>query len=81
MNIYRTKNVFIGLNQGESAYWQVNAGNTVINPAPWTNSLLPGEPDFSWCGASDAAVRICFPTTLSRRLNACAHLFNMLKLT
>src|SRR5689334_21627854 len=57
MNIYRAKNIFIGLNQGESAYWQVKTGNTVINPAPWTDSLLPGEPDFSWCGASDAAVR------------------------
>ncbi|KAH8647050.1 glycoside hydrolase family 55 protein [Tricladium varicosporioides] len=58
MNIYRAKNVFIGLNQGESAYWQVKTGNTVINPAPWTDSLLPGEPDFSWCGASDAACRV-----------------------
>jgi glucan 1,3-beta-glucosidase len=76
MNIYRAKNVFIGLNHGESAYWQVNAGNTVINPAPWTDSLLPGEPDFSWCGASDAAVRICCSLTLSHRLNAHAHLLN-----
>jgi glucan 1,3-beta-glucosidase len=60
MNIYKAKNVFIGLQQGESAYWQVNAGNSLINPAPWTDSLLPGEPDFSWCGASDTAVSTDF---------------------
>jgi glucan 1,3-beta-glucosidase len=59
MNIYNAKNVFLGLQQSETAYWQVSGDNTgVINPAPWTNSLLPSEPDFSWCAASDTAVRM-----------------------
>lgn len=62
MNIYNAKNVFLGLQQSETTYWQVTGVNTGANalydPAPWTNSLLPSEPDFSWCGASDASVNM-----------------------
>jgi len=56
LNINNAKNVFLGLEQGESPYWQ-GTGNTVLNPAPWTDSLLPSDPDFSWCAASDVQVR------------------------
>lgn len=55
MNMNGAKNVFLGLQQGEAAYWQ-GSGNTVLAPAPYTGSLLAGEPDWSWCGASDAVV-------------------------
>lgn len=64
LNINKAKNVFLGLEQGESPYWQ-GTGNTVINPAPWTDSLLPSDPDFSWCAASDVQVRINLLNTLT----------------
>ncbi|KUJ10056.1 pectin lyase-like protein [Mollisia scopiformis] len=58
MNIVGAKNVFLGLQQGEAAYWQ-GAGATVLAPAPWTDSLLPSEPpDWSWCAATDAVCRM-----------------------
>ena len=56
VNINKAENVFIGLQEGESAYWQ-GKGNTVLAPAPWKDNLLESDPDFSWCGASDALVR------------------------
>ena len=55
VNINKAENVFIGLQEGEAAYWQ-GKGNTVLAPAPWTQSLLASDPDFSWCGASEVQV-------------------------
>ena len=57
VNIHNAKNVFIGLQEGESAYWQ-GTGNKLLAPEPWTKSLLPSDPDFSWC-APDSAM-VCF---------------------
>jgi glucan 1,3-beta-glucosidase len=56
LNINNPKNVFLGLEQGESPYWQ-GTGNTGVNPALWTDHLLTSDPDFSWCTASDVQVR------------------------
>ena len=64
-NINKAENVFIGLQQGESAYWQ-GKGNTLLAPAPWKDSLLESDPDFAWCGSNDAEV-ITAPETLTRR--------------
>jgi len=55
VNINKAENVFIGLQQGESAYWQ-GKGNTVLAPAPWKDSLLESDPDFEWCGANEVQV-------------------------
>jgi glucan 1,3-beta-glucosidase len=55
--MYKANNVFLGLQQGESAYYQ-GTGNTLLPPAPWASSLLPSDPDFSWCAAGDAVCRM-----------------------
>jgi glucan 1,3-beta-glucosidase len=57
MNIHKAKNVFLGLQQGEAAYFQ-GTGNTLLAPAPWTSTLQPSDPDFSWCATSDAVCRM-----------------------
>ncbi|TVY68952.1 Glucan endo-1,3-beta-glucosidase [Lachnellula suecica] len=57
MNMYNAKNVFLGLQQGEAAYYQ-GTGNTLLPPAPWADSALPSDPTFSWCSASDAMCRM-----------------------
>ncbi|KAK4190867.1 glucan endo-1,3-beta-glucosidase [Podospora australis] len=56
VGIHQAENVFIGLQQGESAYWQ-GKGNTVLAPAPWTESLRESDPDFNWC--ADDEVEQC----------------------
>ncbi|CAO2656193.1 Nn.00g049960.m01.CDS01 [Neocucurbitaria sp. VM-36] len=55
--IHNAANVFVALEQGEAPYWH-GAGNTLLPPAPFTAALRPSEPDFSWCGASDALCRM-----------------------
>jgi hypothetical protein len=54
--IHNAKGVFLGVHQSESAYWQVQTQAPVLNPGSWSSGLLKGEPNFSWCGASDGAV-------------------------
>jgi len=55
MAYYRASNVFSGLQQGESAPYE-GPSSTLPAPPPWGDVLLPGEPDYSWCGASDNKV-------------------------
>jgi glucan 1,3-beta-glucosidase len=57
MNIDRAENVFIGLQEGESAYWQGVKPNPLA-PAPWTGYLLDSDPDWSWCADDDAQVGV-----------------------
>ncbi|GAB1315552.1 Family 55 glycoside hydrolase [Madurella fahalii] len=70
VNIHKAENVFIGLQQGEAAYWQ-GAGNKLLAPEPWADSLLPSDPDYDWCGAED--VQCCMGLyqliTESRNIN------------
>ncbi len=47
--------MFIGLQEGESAYWQ-GPGNTVQAPQPWTQSLWDTDPSFAWCQANEELV-------------------------
>ncbi|KAK5991709.1 Glucan endo-1,3-beta-glucosidase BGN13.1 [Cladobotryum mycophilum] len=57
MNIHQARNVFLGFQQSESAYWQgVDSG--FLTPEPWSDSLLPSDPDFSWCATDDAQCRM-----------------------
>jgi glucan 1,3-beta-glucosidase len=55
VNINKAENVFIGLQEGEAAYWQ-GKENTRLAPAPWTQSLWDTDPDFAWCQANEAMV-------------------------
>lgn len=56
-NLYNARNVFIGLQQGEAAYWQGN-GTVAPAPQPWQDVLQPSDPDFSWCAADDQQCRM-----------------------
>ena len=57
MNINKAANVFLGFQQSETPYWQGN-GSGLLTPAPWSDSLLPSDPDFNWCAADDAQCRM-----------------------
>ncbi|KAK0748997.1 glycoside hydrolase family 55 protein [Schizothecium vesticola] len=57
VNIRNAKNVFIGLQEGESAYWQ-GTGNKLLAPEPWSKSLLASDPDFGWCAVDSAMCRM-----------------------
>lgn len=52
VNINKAKDVFIGLQQSEAAYWQ-GKNNTVLAPEPWMQSLWKNDPEFAWCEATD----------------------------
>jgi hypothetical protein len=56
VSIHNAKGVFLGVQQAESAYWQVQTQAAVLNPGSWSSALLPGEPNFGWCGTRDGAV-------------------------
>lgn len=56
-NFYNARNVFVGLQEGEAAYWQGN-GTVAPAPQPWQDALLPSDPDFSWCAADDDQCRM-----------------------
>ncbi|KAF2830766.1 family 55 glycoside hydrolase [Ophiobolus disseminans] len=57
VTINSASNIFVGLQQGEAAYYQ-GTGNTLLAPAPWTSNLLPSDPSFSWCAASAVSCRM-----------------------
>ncbi|KAF2024187.1 family 55 glycoside hydrolase [Setomelanomma holmii] len=57
VTINSASNVFVGLQQGEAAYYQ-GTGNTLLAPAPWGANLLPSDPDFSWCAANAVSCRM-----------------------
>jgi len=57
LNIHRAKDVYVGIEQGEAPYWQ-GQGNTLLPPVPFADSLLPSDPNFSWCPTTDAKCRM-----------------------
>ena len=56
VSIHNAKGVFLGVQQAESAYWQVQTQAPVLNPGSWSSALFAGEPNFGWCGTRDSAV-------------------------
>lgn len=56
ISIHNAKGVFLGVHQSESAYWQVQTTASQFNPGSWSSALFAGEPNFSWCPATDGAV-------------------------
>ena len=55
VNIDRAENVFIGLQEGETPYWQ-GSDNTLLAPEPWKQALWDNDPSFAWCQANEAMV-------------------------
>ena len=53
------QNVFVGMQQSETPYWQ-GAGSPSLAPAPWTVNSTYGDPTFSNCAASDALCRMAW---------------------
>ncbi|KAK6217374.1 exo-beta-1 [Colletotrichum tabaci] len=49
-NLHNAQNVYISLEQTESAYWQ-GQGTPLRAPSPWTVKPAYGDPDFSNCAA------------------------------
>lgn len=47
-NLHNAENVYAGMQQTETAYWQ-GVGSQQNAPAPWTPNGVFGDPDFSWC--------------------------------
>lgn len=55
-NFYKAQNVFTAQQQSETPYWQ-GPGN-LLAPAPWAESVVDSDPDFSQCAANDATCRM-----------------------
>lgn len=56
-NFHNAQNVFAGMQQSETAYWQ-GAGTQQSAPGPWLALSQYGDPDFSWCGGGDQVCRM-----------------------
>ena len=56
-NLHNAINVYAGLQQTETAYWQ-GAGSQQNAPGPWTALSLYGNPDFLWCAEGDQSCRM-----------------------
>lgn len=57
VTIRDAKQVFVGLQQGEAAYYQ-GTGNTLLAPQPWDKDMLASDPDFPWCAANAVSVSV-----------------------
>jgi hypothetical protein len=57
LNFFSANNVLVSLLQSETNYDQGDHTQQ-IPPAPWTASATWGDPDFSWCSASNARCRM-----------------------
>ena len=58
-NIVSAANVFIGMQQSETPYWQ-GTGGPAQAPAPWTPNGAFGDPTFSNCATNDANCRMAW---------------------
>ncbi|KAH8803084.1 putative exo-beta-1,3-glucanase [Xylogone sp. PMI_703] len=65
-NINNARNVYIGMQQCETPYWQGPGNGQTLTPAPWsTTAVAPGDPVFSNCGGSDAQCRMSWYQIIS----------------
>ncbi|CAM0139143.1 unnamed protein product [Umbelopsis sp. WA50703] len=53
------KNIFVGMQQCETPYWQ-GIGSSQLAPAPWTANSKYDDPTFSNCAATDANCRMAW---------------------
>jgi glucan 1,3-beta-glucosidase len=56
-NFNNAANVFVGMQQSETAYWQGN-GSPSLAPAPWATLSSYGDPTFTNCATGDAQCRM-----------------------
>jgi len=66
-NLNNAQNVYAGMQQCESPYWQ-GPGN-VLTPAPWTPESAFGDPTFSNCGSGDGQCRMAWYEIISGSSN------------
>ena len=59
-NFNQARNVFVGMQQSETPYWQGGNGNPSLAPAPWASSSHYADPDFINCGGGDAQCRMAW---------------------
>lgn len=69
-NFYNAVNIYAGLPQTETAYWQA-AGSQQNAPSPWTALSLCGDSDFSWCARGDQSCR----TGLAQNIDGSSNLY------
>lgn len=58
-NFNNAQNIFVGMQQSETPYWQGNESPSLA-PAPWTPLSGYNDPDFSNCAAGDARCRMAW---------------------
>jgi glucan 1,3-beta-glucosidase len=58
-NFVNAANVFVGMQQSETPYWQ-GIGGPAAAPDPWTPDSRYSDPDFSNCSADDANCRMAW---------------------
>lgn len=58
-NLVSAENVFIGMQQCETPYWQ-GTGGPAQNPTPWTPNSKYSDPTFSNCAEGDANCRMAW---------------------
>jgi glucan 1,3-beta-glucosidase len=58
-NFVNAANVFVGMQQSETPYWQ-GIGGPDPAPAPWTPDARYSDPDFSNCAVDDANCRMAW---------------------
>jgi glucan 1,3-beta-glucosidase len=69
-NFNNAANVFTGMQQSETPYWQGD-GSSDLAPVPWTPLGSYGDPTFTNCGSSDAQCRMAW----FARISGCSSLF------
>ena len=67
-NFHNARNVFAGMQQSETPYWQGN-GSPQNAPAPWTSLSSYGDPTFSNCNGNDAQCRMAWFNTIDSSSN------------
>jgi glucan 1,3-beta-glucosidase len=69
-NFNNAANVFVGMQQSETAYWQGN-GSPSLAPAPWATLSSYGDPTFTNCATDDAQCRMGW----FARISGCSNMF------
>jgi glucan 1,3-beta-glucosidase len=67
-NFNNAQNVFVGMQQSETPYWQ-GPGSPSLAPAPWATVSSIGDPIFSNCASGDALCRMAWYNRISGSSN------------
>ena len=69
-NFNNAANVFVGMQQSETPYWQ-GINSPSLAPDPWATLSSYGDPTFTNCGSGDAQCRMAW----FARISGCSNLF------